>query len=134
MTSAEITRERNPSTPADLAFELAISWRDYQLVKHHYRDIAQTKIELDREKAALASGRADLLGLEADIGEALSLQRTATEKRITAFAKLSRDQRKTLAPEKRLECEYILLAWEREQELAARTYDNIKEQGHDRER
>ena len=110
MSEAEIVRDRSPSTPADLAFELAISWRDYRMAQHHFQQIALGRLE---------SGRSERLGLENEIGEALSLQREATANHIKAFEELTPYQRKEIDPERRLECLHISLLWEREKELAA---------------
>lgn len=110
MRAPEIVRERYPSTPSDLAFELAISWRDYQMAQIHYQQIVQLRLDSEKES---------LLGLEAEIGEALELQKAIAEKHLRAFEKLSQEERQHIEPERRLECLHIVALWERKHELAA---------------
>lgn len=124
MQSSEIVREIPTVTPPDLAFGLAISWRDYQLAKHHYQEISVNRQEFDQS----------LVGMEEEIAQVLDLQKQATVKYVAAFQNLSPSDRAKIVPERRLECLHILQCWQREQELEYISHQPSKERDHDRSR
>ncbi len=121
-------------TPADIAFELAISWRDLEASNHHYREIVQFRLDEERGAVIPNSDPRNWIGLEKEVAEALQLQKTVVEKNLGRFQALSAAERATLTPERRLECQTISLFWERQQALEQVSEHQRQERDHDRSR
>ncbi len=125
----QLHHDRPVVTPSDVAFELAISWRDWQSSQHHYREIVRFRLDEEQGRAPSRPNPRDWIGVEQDVSEAMQLQRTMVEERIDQFHQLTAQQRSTLTPDRRLECQNILLVWERQQDLERLSEHQNQERG-----
>jgi len=134
---AEIILEGSQATPNDLAFGLAIAWRDYLLAQRHLQKTQLQQPEINGSHQ-LNLSRDDkwqkLLGSEKEVQEALAIQQNSLKAKIQTYQQLTPLEQKQIPPEWQCECGKIIRTWDREQSLAAlrQTPDQAKDKERSR--
>jgi len=134
---AEIILEGSQATPSDLAFGLAIAWRDYLLAQRHLHKIQLPQPEIsssDQHNINADDKWQKLLGNEKEVQEALAIQQNSLKTKIQTYQQLTPLEQKQIPPEWQRECDKIIRTWDREQSLAAlrQTPDQAKDKERSR--
>lgn len=102
--TVDIILSGKASTPSDLAFNLAIAWRDYRITQEHIGKIQDNSLK-------------KILGSEQEVDSALTIQKNALQKRMLIYQRLTSLERQQVPSKWQRECDNIIISFQREQEL-----------------
>lgn len=121
--------EAGAPTPLQQANHLIELWRDHVIARSHLRELSNFRAAPDISGAMSQNQREKWLGTEAEIRDALSVQKSTLKSRLAEWETLSPEDQRTVPAEKRLEVQKIQLIVIRTQEL-----DHVRDEERDHDR
>ena len=119
-----IRRDGAEETPQTRFQHVDEIWRDYQIARWQFQELVQFRLDPDFPSDAKA--RADWMGDERELEDALGVHRQTLFAELADFENLPPEQLQQLPPEQRLSLKRMQIELEREaelQQLASRHFD-----------